>query len=181
MDNDTITTENEKQVSLREIDNYLRAQNVSNKLRVGVTRVIARMGVSNFLNGSPLAWDNAYKAGRPGTHYGLGRLYIATMHNIVTWAKTENYKKTQAIVAKAEEAEIKAKCEAEAKHQAELQESKMNPVFTQKQIRALADFMEYCDITEVNLKTVGEFFLAFKVKPMGEYAPKESKESNHVE
>jgi len=37
-------------------------------------------------------------------------------------------------------------------------------VFTRKQIKALSDMMEFCELETVNLRTIAEFFKAFGVK-----------------
>lgn len=149
-------------VTKTELIRHLRGLGLSGMQQRRIEGVLKFMTIEEFETSSSLKWDSLYKGTHKDSKYGLGKTTCKTLAALQTWISNQKFGKR--VDEKAKEAEEKrmASPEVQAKI-AEAKEAKLNPTFTRRQIKALSDFMEYCELESVDLRMVNEFFRAFNV------------------
>ena len=157
------TTDDTPKVSKADVLRYVRSLKLGGMMRNRIIGILSHFTVDEFVNTSTIKWAAAYKQDHPESKYGLGKEACKVLSGVVAFVHNTRFEKR--IEARGKEAEEKrmASPEVQAKI-AEAKEAVENPVFTRKQIKALSDMMEFCELETVNLRTIAEFFKAFGVK-----------------
>ena len=150
-------------VTKTELIRHLRGLGLSRMQLNRVEGVLGLMTIEEFATSSSMKWDSLYKMNHKESKYGLGKATCKTLASLQTWISNQKFGKRMEEQAQAAEEKRMASPEVQAKI-TEAKEAVENPVFTRKQIKALSDMMEFCELETVNLRTIAEFFKAFGVK-----------------
>lgn len=150
-------------VTKTELIRHLRGLGLSGMQQRRIEGVLRFMTIEEFETSSSLKWDSLYKGTHKGSKYGLGKTTCKTLAALQTWISNQKFGKRVDEQTKETEEKRMASPEVQAKI-TEAKEAVENPVFTRKQIKALSDMMEFCELETVNLRTIAEFFKAFGVK-----------------
>lgn len=163
MEQTEIEADNTPKVSKADVLKYVRGLELGGMMRNRIIGILRHFTVDEFVNASTIKWEAAYKQDHPESKYGLGKNACKVLAGVAAFVNNTRFEKR--IEARGKEAEEKrmASPEVQAKI-AEAKEAVENPVFTRKQIKALSDMMEFCELETVNLRTIAEFFKAFGVK-----------------
>lgn len=165
METTAATTINDTpKVSMVEVMQHVEGLGLGSMMHHRVVRILGHFEtVDEFAKASSLKWEAMYRLDHPKSKYGLGKAACRVLTGIVTYINNLRFeRRLEERGRKAEEARINSpKVQAKI---AEAKEAVENPVFTRKQIKALSDMMEFCDLETVNLRTIAEFFKAFGVK-----------------
>jgi hypothetical protein len=109
--------------------------------------------IEAFCTAHKSEWLAKYRAARPKSEFDLGVKVMRAIEEVIAFVR-EDKRNAQL------DLEAKKKAEAEAA----LKEQRENPKFSLGELKALVNFMELCDVKELDLRGIREFLSKIGVK-----------------
>ena len=109
--------------------------------------------IEAFCKASKAEWLSKYRAARPKSEFDLGVKVMRAIEEVIAFVREDKRNM---------ELDLEAKKRAE--EETALKEQRENPKFSLGELKALINFMELCDVKELDLRGIKEFLSKIGVK-----------------
>lgn len=149
MENNNLKTQT---VSIRDAIETFLSNNENTKTAYKVMDLLNDYSsVSEFVSASEGSLMSKYMSRHPNAKKGLGQRTFGAIQKVREFVA--DYKKSEADRIEAEKERI-------------AKENEQNPVFSKKQLKAILDFMDYCNVEQIDLKGAMRFFKSFGIESL---------------
>lgn len=138
------------QIEQRGLRSKIRAYLESRHKTVTVKKVMRIIDgfptIEEFCTAHKSEWLAKYRAARPNSGFDLGVKVMRAIDDAISFVREDKRNEKQDIEAK-----------EKAKAEEALMEQRENPKFSFGELKALVNFMELCDVKELDLRGIKEF------------------------